>query len=296
MAATLQGIRPGTWKYGRNSNGDEYGEAIYIVKSASDPHDASKCPGLPEIGDPHPSNNVIVVQSVEATALDDTQTEYDVQVQWTTPSATLGPASTQQVEWSFSTTQQKTSVDANGKTIGHPYFFWSSDAPYRKSQIPDRNAEIGLDIMAPALEAEVSLPVPSAFFPRTVLGLIGKVNQANFICDGTTFSAREAILLACSARRTSPAPSNAYEIRYRFAMGRSQLPLGLPVVYATTPNTPVSLTDIPLGDGYNIMYRPLRSGGTQIARSESDIDTREPIAVVVHHLYFEGDFSELGVT
>lgn len=295
MALTLQGIRPGTWKYGRDSAGEEYGEAVYIVLSAEDPHEAAKCPGLPDIGDPHPSNSVITVQAIEAVAIDDSQSEYDVTVQWSTPRSSIGPASTQQVEWGFSTQPQKSSVDSQGRTIGHPYFFSNSDSPFRKSTIPDRNAEMGLDIMAPTMEADVLLPVPSAFFPRTTLGVIGKVNDENFSIEGTTFGPREAILLACSARRTAIAPANAYEIRYRFAFGRSQLPLGLPVVYATAPNDIVAIDDIPLGDGYSIMYRAMRDNNL-VARTESDVAVRSPVGVMVHHLYHEADFSALGVT
>lgn len=292
---TLQGIKPGSYRKGKSRDG-RYEEATYTVIDATDPESALSCPGLPDIGDTSELDSELVVEAVETLLAPDSVRIYDVDVRWSMPGAG-GPAPTnvQTVNWSFSTTTQKRMVDIDGVEIGETCFFKGRTAgTIERVPFADDTAEIGLDVLAGMVEAEVNKPVPSAFNLGNVSRLITRVNQAAMTVDGYPFLPREVMLVGASARRTVPAPLNQFEITYRLVMGLSELPSGV-VKFQARDDAVVTYDTIPLGDGYVPMFEMRdKDGGT--ALTPETAAQKAPVAIRIHRLYPGGDFTALGVT
>lgn len=293
MPATFIGWKRGA-RRGLEESGNKTTEDIAIVRGAASIADAILASGVPRYGTPLTEDPSQLVRRFTPQEHDEEGT-FLIGVVWQTPNTgSFNNARTfQGAEWTHSLVSQRVTIDLDGEPIGSRHYC-QIVAPSAFSKLIHEGAQLGTDIQVPFSQVEICMPIPGNYPAGLVHTLIGKVNGSNMMLDGVQFAPGEVILMGARAVRLEPQPFNNYDIRYLFAVGRSELPERLEAWYAVD-NEVYGQATIPLKFGYSVIYAPYTEDGAA-AGNQSEIAESRPDHVLVHRLFKDGNLGQLGVT
>lgn len=213
---------------------------LYRCPGAMTAAEAAECPGLPAIGEePHERPGIycrdIVFESADVGAWK----EYVARVTYAPRTGNLPPLGDQYVRWSFGVISQRTDHDVvGGKRIGAPQYV---DAAGVVTSVADPNASLGADILRPTIEADVQMPIGTAFDLSLLYGLSGRVNSDEMRIDGYKIPPGYALFFPVDATPTGgfitgvPLPGSGPSITaekaitYRFIIAWTDLPTGITI-------------------------------------------------------------------
>ena len=217
------------------------------------------------------SSGSLTVKSMRPRKPDDAlSTTWNADVIYATPSGSIFPPSLQQVHWSIGTVTQRTDIDIGGGVIGLPVFVNEQGRPLGRTDgrgDPRYNphAEMGGDVLIPAVEFEIMVPLGSVFNPGIVATLAGRANGVDF--SFVDHLGRHHLIprwyCLFMGGMANPETAMGDRISYRFIYASMDVTADVPLVwshditqiYGDGPNEPLPL---PVVAGIFPVFKPMK--------------------------------------